>query len=625
MPVSNESLLILGPARIDLERAHVVRDSERRSLTSMETALLRYLAARPGEPVSRETLLEEVWSYKPGTVTRAVDFTVHRLRRKIEVDPSDPAFLQTIHGEGYRLLMPSGPAPSTSNLPPQADRFFGRAELRAQLQQALAAGTRLLTLHGPGGAGKTRLALQIGADVAEQFSGGVWLVELASTRSAEAITYAIASALSVTLTGTTLTEQRAELGQQLRSRGPTLLLLDNFEQVVAPGGPVISDLLASAPALSIVVTSQQRLGLPGEQALSVEALDCAASIALFADRAASACPGFALTASERRTVAEIVTRLDGLPLAIELAAGRAAILSPAEIRQRLPSRFALLQGPRGGLESVIAGSWSLLSGWEQEALAQLSVFRGGFTMAAAEAVLVLDDGPATLDAVQALVDKALLRRRRPRRLALGESIRLFAAARLAEQGGRDAVRARHRSHYLGRWRLSDRAIPPTEREALAADLDNLVAIWRRELPTDPAAAVAALQALRPLFLARGPSAALLALLDQAIDAAPVARLRAEALHARAEVRLLLGQLQGALDDLDAALEALDGQPGDALRGAVLTERALALDRLGRSSEAERGYHEALAVLEASGSRAGAARAEGYLGTCRFNQGDLDGA
>lgn len=627
--MSSTAQLTLQAAVVDLERQQVVRDGEPRSLTSMETALLRFLSARPGEAVSRDTLLEEVWSYRPGTKTRAVDFTVHRLRRKIERDPSEPDHLQTVHGEGYRLVLPVGvPTAGASNLPPEANRFFGReAELKA-LQQLLAGGARLVTLHGPGGAGKTRLALRLAGMSVSGYAGGAWLVELASARSAAAVRYAIARALSVPLEASDEGGQRDELVRHLRSRGPTLLLLDNFEQIVDEGAPIVAELLAGAPGLVVLVTSQQRLGLPGERPVSVAALERTAGVLLFRARAAAACPGFTLDIAELRVVGEIVWRLDGLPLAIELAAGRAAVLSPEEIRDRLSSRFSLLRG----LSGVIERSWSLLAPWEQAALAQLSVFRGGFTMAAAEAVLVLPEG-GPLDAIQALIDKSLVVRRprqgtAPQRLALGESIRLFAAARLAESGDRAAVRARHRAHYLGRWRLADRsayAASRADREALAADLDNLVAVWRRALADEPAAAVEALQALRPLFLARGPSRALLALLDQAIAVAPGVKLAAEALHARAGVRLVLGQLQRALDDLDDALALLDLDQPDALLGAVLTERGLALDRLGRPAEAEPVYAQARAVLEAIESRAGLAMVDGYRGTCRFNQGDLDGA
>jgi len=622
--------LSLTAARIDLERQQVERDGAVRSLTSMEVALLRYLAARPGETVSRDTLLAEVWSYKPGTVTRAVDFTVHRLRRKIEADPSEPDHLITVHGEGYRLALPAGVAGAAGNLPPEGNRFVGRSDVLAYLQRALHDGSRLLTLHGPGGAGKTRLALRLAGLSGEAFPGGVWLVELASARSAAAVVYAIAAALSVPLTATTLDAQRGEVSQHLRSRGATLLILDNFEQVVDHGAPIVAKVLADAPGVSAVVTSRQRLGLPGERPVSVEALEASAGVELFADRAASVCPGFELSPTDRRVVADIVARLDGSPLAIELAAGRAAVLSPAEIRDRLPRRFALLRGPRGGLSSVIEGSWALLSGWEREALAQLSVFRGGFTMVAAEAVLSLpDDGPAAVDAVQALLDKSLVLRRprqgrAPQRFSLGESIRLFASARLAESGDKAAARARHRAWYLGRWPSRPvGAASAAERAALAAELDNLIAIWRRALPESPAAAVAALQALRPLFLARGPSRALLELLDQAIDAAPDPALQAEAHFARGGVRLVLGQLQGALDDMDAALARLSDESPPALRGAILTERALALDRLGR--EAEPVYQEARAVFATAGDRAGMARVDGYMGSCRFGQGDTEGA
>lgn len=629
-----ESHLLLSAVRVDLMRQQVERDGTSRGLTSMESALLRYLAARAGETVSREELLQDVWAYQPGTLTRAVDFTVHRLRRKIEANPSDPDHLQTVHGSGYRLILPAGSRTSgDSNLPPDESPFFGRQGTLHQVEQALSEKSRLITLHGPGGAGKTRLALRVAADVRERYPGGVWLVELASARSVGALIYAVAAALTLPLSSTTVEAQRAELARHIRRRGPTLLVLDNVESVVDEGAPLVGRLLSEAPSLTVLVTSRQRLGIAGERPVSVAALDLAAGVSLFAARAAAVCPGFQLRPSERRVIAEIVECLDGLPLAIELAAGRAALLSPSQIRDRLPSRFSMLTGPAGGLQSVIEGSWSLLSAWEQAALGQLSVFRGGFTVAAAEHVLSLPhDALLVIDALQGLIDKSLLLRRprrpsEPQRFSLGESIRLFAEARLQEQDASSEAYARHRAFYLRRWRAPERAASVTSRarrEALAADLDNLIAIWRRALPGEPSAAVKAIQAMLPLFLSRGPSRALLKLLDQAVEASPGARLRAEALHARGSVRLLLGQLQDALADLDAAL-SLNPATADHLQMEVMTDRGLCLDRLGRVVEAESVYAAALAGFQALGSVAGIARVEGYMGTCRFHQGDVEGA
>ncbi len=210
-----------------------------------------------------------------------------------------------------------------------------------------------------------------------------------------------------------------QLGHAIAGRGRCLVILDNFEQLLAHAGATLGHWLDRASDAAFVVTSRERLHLPGEELIVVEPLALATdAVELFAARAQAVGPGFALSDANRAAVTEVVRLLDGLPLAIELAAARVRVLSPAQIVERLKDRFKLLAGARGTagrqatLKAAIDWSWDLMTACEQAALAQCSVFEGGFTLEAAEATLNLSrwpEAPPTIDVVQALVDKSLLR------------------------------------------------------------------------------------------------------------------------------------------------------------------------------------------------------------------------
>jgi predicted ATPase len=352
------------------------------------------------------------------------------------------------------------PAPRTpdvrpSNLPPQLTSFVGREEEIAEVERLLGR-TRLLTLTGPGGSGKSRLALRVAGDLHTRFRDGSCFVDLSPVTDPALVPAAVANALGVPeAPGRPILE---EVKDHLRDR-ELLGVIDNFEQV-AEAGPVVEELLGAAPLLRTMVTSRVALALRGEQEYPVPALGAAESVDLFTERALAANPRFAPTEQDAPVVVEITARLDGLPLAIELAATRTKVLSPTEILSRLRRRLALLtSGPRSlperqrTLRATIAWSYELLDPVERRLFARLSVFTGGWAFASAEAVCDPEElGLDALDGLTSLVDKSLVRRSeppgQPPRFSMLETIREFGLEQLEASGDLEPVRRRHAEHYL---------------------------------------------------------------------------------------------------------------------------------------------------------------------------------
>jgi len=351
-----------------------------------------------------------------------------------------------------------------TNLPVPATPFLGReGELTEVVGLLSSADTRLLTLTGPGGTGKTRLALQAAGVAADAYPDGVWWVPLAPLRD-PALVIATASQAIGSKNG--LAEHIADKSM--------LCLFDNFEQVVE-AAPDIAALLTACPNLDVVVTSRERLRVQGEQAYSVPPLVESDGVALFVARARALDPSFA----ETGVVPELCRSLDELPLALELAAARTALFSPAELLERLGQRLDLLKGERDAdprqqtLRATIAWSYDLLGKEEQRLFARLSVFAGGSSYEAAEEIADADP-----DTLQSLVDKSLVRRRESKvgsRYWMLETIREYAAEQLVESGQADEVRTRHAEHFLA---LSERAEPhlardPAWLDRLDIEVDNI--------------------------------------------------------------------------------------------------------------------------------------------------------
>jgi predicted ATPase/class 3 adenylate cyclase len=315
---------------------------------------------------------------------------------------------------------------ANTNLPRPASPFVGRErELEAVLAH-IAGGARLLTLTGPGGSGKTRLAIEAAASLVPDYKAGVLWVGLAALRDPALVTDTIARTLGA----------RDGLAEHIGER-ELLLLLDNFEQVIA-AAPELSSLVAACPKLALVVTSRELLRVQSEVEFAVPPLADSEAIALFCERAG---------VEPSSEIGELCTRLDSLPLAVELAAARTKVLSPAQIIERLAGRLDLLKGGRDAdprqqtLRATIEWSYDLLSEDEQRLFRYLSVFAGGCTLEAAEAVTGAD-----LDMLQSLVEKSLLRFTNERYWTL-ETIREFAAQRLDERET-NAARRRHRAYMV---------------------------------------------------------------------------------------------------------------------------------------------------------------------------------
>jgi len=375
------------------------------------------------------------------------------------------------------------PTRRLGNLPAEATSFIGRrrelAEVRKQLTVA-----RLVSLVGPGGVGKTRLAIRIGSDLGRGFRDGAWLVELADIRDPALVGNAVIAALD--LRDQASTKPLPLLLSYLQDRD-VLLVLDNCEHLLAAVAVLVGEVLAAAPRVRVMATSREPLSVAGEHVVPVPPLELPSArpaeplaqlrqneaVSLFVERAAAASGRFELTASNRAAVVDLCRRLDGLPLAIELAAVRTRVLSPEQILERLSDRFGLLTGgsraalPRHQtLETTIDWSHDLLNAGERTLLRRLCVFAGRFTLDDVEAVCMSEDVPA-FDLLSSLVEKSLVMKEETRALAcyrLHETMREYAGLKLIEAGEQETVELRCVGHYvstcqrsalLARYRLVD--------------------------------------------------------------------------------------------------------------------------------------------------------------------------
>jgi predicted ATPase/serine/threonine protein kinase len=390
--------------------------------------------------------------------------------------------------------------PRPSNLPVPRTAFIGREPEAAALRQLLSReDVRLVTLTGPGGIGKTRLALRVTGEIAGQFPGGVCFVALSAVRETGLIASAIAQAAGLSETGNQpLQETLKEYVSGLSS--PMLLVLDNFEHLVT-GAPVIGELLTAGTKLKALVTSQAPLHVYGEHEFpvppltlpdlhalpSVEVLSGLPAVALFVERAGAVKREFVLTKENAPAVAAICSRLDGLPLAIELAAARIKLLSPSAMLSRLESRLNLLTGGaldlptrQQTLRSTVDWSYSLLNASEQTLFRRLSVFSGGCTLEGVEAVCDTkgDLGIDVLNGMASMVDKSLVQQAEQAdnetRFSLLSTIREYALERLAESDDEPATRRAHAAYYLvlAEEGAEDAGIRPEWLDRLEIEHDN---------------------------------------------------------------------------------------------------------------------------------------------------------
>ena len=352
---------------------------------------------------------------------------------------------------------------SPGNLRAATTSFIGRESEVAEVHAAVKA-HRLVTLTGVGGVGKTRLAVEVAGRLADEFPDGVWFFELAAVTDPAAVPDAVAAVLGITQQPGKSVSESVAAALEGRVR---LLVFDNCEHVLDAAADLIEAILAHSGTVRILATSREGLGVPDEQVWPVRSLDAAsgvdsAAVSLFVERAQGIAPGFSmLDGDEAAAVTEICQRLDGIPLAIELAASRMASMTASEMRDRLDHRFRLLVGSRRGLERhhtlrhAVAWSYDLLDDTEKIVLGRCSVFAGGFDLQSACAVAGSDDRDeyAILEVLDALVRKSLLvadRSAGRTRFSMLETIRQFAEEQLVASGVADKVRTAHSRYFAGR-------------------------------------------------------------------------------------------------------------------------------------------------------------------------------
>jgi predicted ATPase len=397
--------------------------------------------------------------------------------------------------------------PTPGNLRPPTTSLIGREAALVEVETALKA-HRLVTLTGVGGVGKTRLALEVAARSGTAFSDGVWLIELAPVADPAAVPEAVAAVLGITQQPAMSLAESVAAALEGRTR---LLVVDNCEHVLDAAADVIEAILGHSATVKILATSREGLRVTDEQLWAVPSLDVDSSAAtLFVERARAVTSGIVLTEGDD-SVVEICRRLDGIPLAIELAASRMQSMTVSELRDRLDDRFRLLVGLRRGLERhqtlrhAVQWSYDLLADAEKSLLARCSVFAGGFDLSAACAVTGSADEFATFDLLDALVRKSLVvavRSTDLTRFSMLETIRQFAEEHLVASGDADEVRDAHARYFAGReaevLALWD---GPRQREAyewFAVELANLRVAFRWAADhddLDTAAAIAVYAAL----------------------------------------------------------------------------------------------------------------------------------
>lgn len=474
-------------ARVEVDAgAHrLSRDGREIAIEPKAFAVLLEFLAHPGQLLSRDQLLDAVWGHSfvtPATLNRIIA----QLRKALADDSEAPRCIQTVHGLGYRFIAPlefvgekTVPTlrfapPARARLPERTEPLIGRARDIEALRHALNAG-RLVTLVGPGGIGKTQAALEAARSLATGFPDGVWLFDCTPHLDGQDLARLLTTTFNMR-SATDAEDLAARLGELLQSR-QALLVFDNCERIAEPLAALLASLLAACPSLRILATSQRRLNCAGESLYPLPPLEFpsegewtsgeqVASLArvpavqLLLTRSRAFASGFALTPDNAGVVAQICRRLEGLPLALELAAARLRLLSPEQLLTRMDARLLNLAEANPGrparhqtLRALIEWSFALLSEREQSLLCGLSIFAGACTLGGATAMgvaLELEDSQ-TLELLGGLIDKSLLTvdgATNPPSYRLLDSVRLFAQEQLAAGMLEACLRRAHLAHFI---------------------------------------------------------------------------------------------------------------------------------------------------------------------------------
>lgn len=495
-----------GEFTLDVTQGCLLKDGEEIKLRPKVYEALKYLVEHPGRLISKQELIQAVWPDAFVTDDSLVQCTVE-LRRALK--DRTQKFLKTVPRRGYLFTGVVAKTPSTRGHLPATDSFglSGAAEpslLRVarkrqnlpiprtsligrdlQVSQAadllLRQDVRLLSLTGPGGAGKTRLAIALAEAIADHFTAGLQYVGLAPITNPDLVAAALAKALDIQQIANRTVSQL--IGDRLLNSGPFLLLLDNFEQVL-PAAKLVAETLEACPSLKVLVTSRECLRIYGEQEFPVTPLPENSAVELFMQRASAVWPDFAITSENAAAIHEICARLDGLPLAIELAAGRTRLLSPSDMLDRLQGRLQLLTGGpldlperQQTLRKTIDWSHDLLNEAERRLFRRLSVFVGGCTLEAAEAACNTgrDLGMDLFEGLSSLVDKNLVQRvdraEAETRFAMLETIREYALGLLANSGEQSTIQRAHAAYCLVLAEEGNPELNPADRYRWLAQCD----------------------------------------------------------------------------------------------------------------------------------------------------------
>lgn len=498
--------------------------------------------------------------------------------------------------------------------------MIGRAGTLAHLAARFDAGARLVTLVGPPGIGKTRLAAAH-HDALRAAGRSIAWVDLSTTRGRDELCARVAHEMGLRPSWLDTPDLVDEVGWAIEGHGPVVLFLDEADAAARVLAEVLARWLALAPEARALVTSRERLGIAGEVLVEVGPLDDAAAAALLAARAGIA---------PSPPLAELAARLDGIPLALELVAARLHLLPPEGVLARLDDGLTVIDGPRATLHDALESSWSRLATDEQEALARCAIFEGAFRVDAAEAVI----GEGALARLQALRDKSVVAREGAR-ARLYAPVRAFARARLAPEAEADA-RTRHATFFAG---LAAATLARDD-APLAGELDDLRLALRAAPGRDARRALAI--AIAEVALSRGPPAEALDVLagldgadeprgralemlgrtDEAVEhyrRAPGARAKSRLAHAE----LARGQLDAAAEAIAAACDAAPA--GSSARVEALRVRGLVDHARGRLGAAFASYDEARALADELGLRTRAAQLRADIGTVRLQERRFDEA
>jgi predicted ATPase/DNA-binding winged helix-turn-helix (wHTH) protein len=673
---------VFGPFRLDPDHACLWHEAQAIPLPPKVFDVLHYLVTHPDCLVTKDELLDAVW---PATaVTDAVVRVAIGTLRKVLGDTAQTSrYIATVSRRGYRFLAPvtahtgavpdhAGPGAAAvplksldrhpHNLPVQPTPLIGRKQVEAVVCGLLRrTDVRLLTLTGPGGTGKTRLGLQVASALLEDFESGVYFVPLAAIREPTLVVSTIAQTLGIReKAGQLLLDNLQESLQDKH----LLLVLDNFEHVVA-AAPLLAELLTTSPRLKCLVTSREILRLSGEHEFpvpplelpdlrclpAVDVLSQYAAVALFIQRALAVKPDFRMHNDNAPAVAEICVRLDGLPLAIELAAARLKLLPPQAMLARLGRRFDLLRGGardapdrHQSLRHAIAWSYNLLAADEQALFRRLAVFTGGCTLEAIEAVCqAVDDlaagatpPPEVLDRVASLVDKSLLRQEEQAngepRFRMLETIREYGLECLTSSGEEPTGRHAHADYYRALVEAAEPALTGPEQavwlDRLETEHDNLRAALRwAEESGEAETGLRLVGALYEFWLVRGHLREGREWLRRLLLATSSTRTlaRAKVLTGAGHMAHNLGDYTAAWTLFEEAL-AIWQEQGDQ-RGL-----ATALNNLGWVAVHRGDYpaaralsEESLALWQALGDKGGMATALNNLGFVAYFQGEYAAA